>query len=303
LTPRKHSVRVFLAQIAPALGDVERNRDLHLERIAAARAAGADLVVFPELSLTGYWLHDLVGEIAVDPATAEVLEPLRQAARQIDVVLGLVEAGEDGQAYNAAAWLSDGEVLAVHRKVHLPTYTLFDEGRYFAPGTRVRAFETRFGRAGLLICEDLWHPALPYLLAQDGGDLLVVLSSGPGRGIGDGELASERSWKLLGETAARFHTQFLIYVNRVGVEDGYSFTGGSFVFAPDGTLLAELPDLEEAGETVELDRREIRRIRQLSPLRRGDRPDVVFRELGRILTGREPEGEVAEVPWTPESEK
>ena len=284
---RKASYRVHLAQIAPALGDVARNRDLHLDRIEAARAGGADLVVFPELSLTGYWLHDLTGEIALDPATAEVLKPLRQASTGIDVVLGLVEAGEDGEVYNSAVWLSGGEVTACHRKVHLPTYALFDEARYFAAGRTVRAFDSAFGRTGLLVCEDLWHPALPYVLAQDGSDLLVVLSSAPGRGIEAGPLASDRAWQLLGETTARFHTQFVVYVNRVGGEDGCSFTGGSFAFAPDGKLLAWLSDLEEGGETVEMDPREISRVRRISPMRRGDRPELVRRELERILAGSE----------------
>jgi predicted amidohydrolase len=286
LARRKQTYRVHLAQIAPALGDVALNRDRHLERIEAARADNADLVVFPELSLTGYWLHDLAGEIALDPATAEVLEPLRQASREIDVVLGLVEAGRDGEVYNSAVWLAGGEVAACHRKVHLPTYALFDEARYFAAGRTVRAFDSVFGRTGLLVCEDLWHPALPYLLAQDGSDLLVILSSAPGRGIEAGPLGSERAWQLLGETTARFHTQFVVYVNRVGSEDGCSFTGGSFAYAPDGTLLARLGDLEEGGETVEMDRREIPRVRRISPMRRGERPELVHRELARILTGR-----------------
>ncbi len=280
--------KVHLAQIAPALGDLERNRDLHLERIAAARDEGAHLVVFPELSLTGYWLHDMVSEVALDPERAPVLEPLRQASREIDLVVGLVEAGPDGRSYNTAVWLSGGGIAARHRKVYLPTYTLFDEGRYFAPGARVSAFDSRFGRTGLLVCEDMWHPALTYLLARDGSDLLVVLSSGPGRGVSEAELTSQRSWRLLGETAARFHTQFVVYVNRVGVEDGYSFAGGSYVYGPDGTLLADLPDLEEAGATVELDRREIRRVRALNPLRRDERPGLVLRELARIEEDRGP---------------
>ena len=278
--------RIHLAQIDPALGDLERNRDLHLDRMEKARAEGARLVVFPELSLTGYWLHDLVAEVALDPETAPLLGPLREASKRIDVVFGLVEAGEDGRPYNTAVWFGGGRMVARQRKIHLPTYTLFDEGRYFAPGATVRAFDSPFGRAGLLICEDLWHPALAYVLAQDDADLLVVLSSSPGRGIDDGELASQRAWHLLGESAARFHTQFVVFVGRVGTEDGHTFGGGSFVYGPDGRLLAECPLLQEAGVTVDLDRRELKAARTVNPMRRDDRPGLIRRELGRILQER-----------------
>lgn len=275
-----------MAQIAPSLGDLEANRDLHLEQIAAARREHCDLIVFPELSLTGYWLRDLVAEVALVPETAPLLAPLKQASRDIDIVLGLVEAGADGRSYNSAIWLSGGRVLWRHRKIYLPTYTLFDEGRDFAAGDRVAAFDSSFGRTGLLVCEDLWHPALAYLLALEGGDLLVTISSSPARGIGDTHLESEAAWRLFARTTARSHTQFVAYVGRVGVEDGHTFAGGSRVYAPDGRLLAELPALKEASATVELDRRDLRRARIISPLRRDERPDLVHRELGRILKAR-----------------
>lgn len=288
MSPAAEIFRIQMAQIAPALGDVERNRDLHLQCMAEARAAGARLVVFPELSLTGYWLQDLVPDVALNLETAAVLEPLRQASREIDVVFGLVEAGEDGRQYNSAVWFSEGRLIGRQRKVHLPTYTLFDEGRYFAAGTTVRTFVSPFGRTGLLVCEDLWHPALAYVLAQDGSDLLVVLSSSPGRGIetGDGQLASQHAWHLLGESAARFHTQFVVFVGRVGTEDGHTFGGGSFVYGPDGRQLAACPLLDEAAVIVDLDRRDLQRARTVSPLRRDDRPDLIRRELGRILDQR-----------------
>jgi predicted amidohydrolase len=169
--------------------------------------------------------------------------------------------------------------------VQLPTYTLFDEGRYFAAGERVRAADLPPARVGILVCEDMWHPALAWLLALDGSDLLLVPSSGPARGVaadgGEG-LASQRDWRLLGETAARFHGQYVVYVNRTGSEDGYTYAGGSFVCGPDGRMLAALPELEDAGETVEIDMREPARMRSVSPLRRDARPGLVARELERM---------------------
>lgn len=270
--------------MAPALGDLAANRDLHLEQVAAARQDRAAVVVFPELSLTGYWLHDLVSEVALDPEQAAVMAPLREASLDIDIVMGLVEDGGDGRHFNTTVWLRDGKVAWRHRKVHLPTYTLFDEGRYFAAGDRVRTFAAGEVRAGVLICEDMWHPSLPWLLAQDGCDLLVVPSCGPARGPADGAIGSQRDWRLLGESAARFHAQFVLYVNRTGSEDGYTFAGGSFVYGPDGRLLAELPEIDDAGLTVELDLREIGRARTVHPMRRDARPDLVRRELERLLS-------------------
>lgn len=283
MTPASQPIRIHLAQIAPVLGDLRRNVDLHLERVSAAGRERADLVVFPELSLTGYWLHDLVADVAVKPGDDPRLEPLREASRTVDILAGLVEAGEDGQIYNSAVWFRQGRVLHVHRKLYLPTYTLFDEGRYFARGDRVRSFDSPFGRTGVLVCEDLWHPALTYLLAQEGCDLLLVPSSSPGRGIDGDGLGSQHAWELLGESAARFLTQFVVYVGRVGSEDGHIFGGASFVYGPDGRRLAGLDPVDEDGVTVELEPGEIPRARQLSPLLRDERAELVHRELGRIL--------------------
>ncbi len=283
MSRRTSTLRVHLAQIAPALGNLAANRDLHLERVAAARQDGAHLVIFPELSLTGYWLHDLVSEVALDPDAAELLAPLREASREVDIVLGLVEDGGDGRHFNTTVWLQGGKVAWRHRKVHLPTYTLFDEGRYFAAGDRVRTFSSGDVEAGVLICEDMWHPSLAWLLAQEGCELLVVPSCGPARGPSDGGIGSQRDWRLLGETAARFHAQFVVYVNRTGSEDGYTFAGGSFIYGPDGRLLAELPEIDDAGLTVELDLREIGRARTVHPMRRDARPELVRRELERLL--------------------
>jgi predicted amidohydrolase len=285
LTQRRASLRIYLAQIAPALGDLARNCELHLEQVGSARGEHADLVVFPELSLTGYWLHDMVSEVALDPETAPVLAPLRAVSRDLDIVLGVVEDGGDGRSYNTTILLRGERVAWRHRKLHLPTYTLFDEGRYFSPGNELQTFTTGGARAGLLICEDMWHSSLAWLLAQEGCDLLLVPSCGPARGPADGGIGSQHDWRLLGETAARFHAQFVVYVNRTGSEDGYTFAGGSFVYGPDGKLLAALPDIDDAGALVELDLGAINRARSVHPMRRDARPELVRRELDRLLAG------------------
>ncbi len=279
--------RVALAQIAPRLGELDANLALHLEAIQRARRQGAGLVVFPELSLTGYLLRDDVPEVALrieDPRLARLL----RASRDIDVVLGLVEESPGHRFYNAAAYLSGGRVLHVHRKVYLPTYGMFDEGRDFAAGDRFRTFAAPFGPAGLLVCEDAWHPSAPWLLAQEGAEVLFVLSSGPTRGARpkQKDVSSVAVWHQLLRTTAQFLTTFVVYVNRVGYEDGLNFGGGSIAVDPFGRELAALPALEPALAVTELDPEVLRRARTAYPLLRDEKLDLVRRELDRLLVRR-----------------
>src|SRR5207249_864089 len=159
---------VALAQISPKLGTLSDNLNLHLDCIERARSAGANMIVFPELSLTGYILQDLVPDIALNPQATSVLRPLLERCRDIDCVFGFVEVSDHFNYYNAAAYVSRGEIKHVHRKLYLPTYGMFDEMRFFAMGESLRTFETPLGEMGMLICEDLWHPSTIYLHAQEG---------------------------------------------------------------------------------------------------------------------------------------
>src|SRR5262249_21344257 len=145
----------------------------------------AGIVVFPELSLSGYVLRDQVPDVAL-ASGSRVLRALARASREIDLVVGFVEETPGHRYHNAAAFLSRGKVLHVHRKVYLPTYGMFEEGRDLARGEIVRAFLTPHAPAGVLVCEDAWHPALAWLLVQDGAEILFVLSSGPTRGARPG---------------------------------------------------------------------------------------------------------------------
>jgi len=273
---------VALAQIAPTLGDVRANLERHIEIADRARALGADVVVFPELSLTGYDLQDLVPDVAI-PRDGAVLERLAVAAREIDVVAGFVEEDPEHRFYNAAAYLSRGALLHVHRKLHLPTYGLFQEGREFACGDTLRAFGTAHGTTGLLLCEDVWHSPTTWLLAQQGAALVIVAANGPSRGAHpDHGLTSTRVWRDLLRVTARFHTLFVVFVNRVGCEDGLSFDGGSLVVDPLGQVVAELAPLDESIECVSLDADVLRRARTASPLLRDARIEFLHREVGRL---------------------
>ena len=277
-----------LAQINTHLGDVAANLDKHMAFVRQAQAEGADLLVFPELSLTGYALQDLVAKVAHRPmADDPVFRPLLEASQSIDLVVGFVDEDQRHRFFIAAAYLSRGQVVHVHHKVYLPTYGLFDEGRFFAWGDAIRAFDTRFGRAGMLICEDFWHASPPYLLWLDGADLLLFSSASPGRGLSTHtQLESARWVEHINRAYASLFTTFVAHTNLVGFEDGLNFFGGATVFDPDGEQLAKGPQHEEALILAELDLNQLHRTRARLPMLRDERTALVLREMGRILEAR-----------------
>ncbi len=280
------TIRVALAQIAPKLGDLPANLELHLEQLERGRREGADLVVFPELSLTGYLLKDQTPDVARTLDSPD-LAPLLKATRDVDALVGLVEEGEGYRYCNAAVYLSGGKVVHVHRKLHLPTYGMFDEGRDFAAGHRLRTANRPFGRIGILICEDAWHSPNAWLLAQDGAEILFVLGSGPTRGARqEAGITSVPVWHDLLKTTAQFQTTQIIYVNRVGYEDGLNFGGGSIAIDPFGREIASLPALDEGWIVIELEGEVLRRARTAYPLLRDSRIELVHRELARIRRER-----------------
>ena len=280
-------VSLGLAQFAPRLGSIQANLDHHLRTIEDAAAQGIELLVFPELSLTGYNLQDLVSEVAAHPTPDDpVFGPLLDASRatNIDLVVGFVEEDRSHRFYISQAYLSEGKTLHVHHKVYLPTYTMFDEGRFFAWGDEVRAFETRFGRVGMLICEDFWHASPPYLLWLDGADLLLFASASPGRGLDEQERLGSARWvELVNQAYASMFTNYVVHCNRVGFEGGFNFWGGSTVADPNGEFLMHAPYLDEALVECTIDLNELHRTRSRLPLLRDERTGLMMRELSRIL--------------------
>jgi len=271
-----------LAQIDPALGDRDRNLERHREWVRQATAAGANLLVFPELSLTGYFLKDLVPDSAIrldDP----IMRELGALSTDLDIVVGAVVEEPDHRYFNASLYFSRGELVHLHRKVYLPTYGMFDEQRYFAPGDRFRSFRTGFGRAGILVCEDIWHLSSAYILSLEGVDMIICPSSSPGRGITtDERLGTAESYNLVCRTYAQFLTTFFLYCNRVGFEDGANFWGGSMVIGPNGDIIAQQEDADEALVLASLDLAEVRRERLTNPLLRDERLELTINELRRV---------------------
>ncbi|MFZ2950404.1 MAG: nitrilase-related carbon-nitrogen hydrolase [Desulfuromonadaceae bacterium] len=274
-----------LAQIKPKLGCVAENLAIIEAEIATAQATGADLIVFPELALSGYFLKDLVPEVARRIDAPEILR-LIELSKGISIAIGFVEETDDYHFFNSALYLEEGAIRHLHRKVYLPTYGLFDEQRYLARGEAFRAFDTKFGRFGMLICEDMWHLSASYILAMDGATALICLSSSPARGIEGDALGSASAWQKLTSTTALFLNCRVLYCNRVGFEDGVNFWGGSEYIAPSGESIVRGKLLEEDSVTAWIDEGSLRRERIFSPMIRDENLCVTMQELRRITHER-----------------
>jgi predicted amidohydrolase len=282
-------LRIALAQIAPRLGALDANLERHLTLLDEAREGGAGLVVFPELGLTGYQLQDLAADVAMrldDPR----LTTLANSTTGMSTVVSFVEESADHRLFIAAALFEDGELRHVHRKLFLPTYGLFDERRFFAPGDSLRAVPSRLGAGiGIGICEDFWHLSLPQLLALDGAQILINVSSSPGRDLAatnEVGLGTATSWRTLMRTYAQLTTSFVVFCNRVGVDESISFWGGSEVIAPSGQAIFSAPLYDEGLFLVDVALQDVRRERIALPLLRDERPELQVRELDRIIAER-----------------
>lgn len=280
--------RVALAQIAPHLGDLDANLELVAERTREAVSQGADLVVFPELALTGYLLSDLVPEVAMradDPR----LEDIGAAAGERLVAVGFLEETRAHRYCNSVALLRGRELIGLHRKVYLPTYGLFDEGRFTRVGHQIRTVTVGdpLHRIGLSVCEDFWHPFVPMLQAQDGALLLVNVAAGPARAPGSASgMAAIAGWHKMQETYALLGTVAVAFCNRVGNEEGLTFWGGSRLLAPDASVIVEAPLYEEALVMGVLETDDLRMQRYALPLVGDERLELVRREIDRIIAER-----------------
>jgi predicted amidohydrolase len=297
-------VKVALAQCSPFLGDLKKNLDLVLDWTGRARKAGARLVLFPELSLSGYFVKDLVADLALRPGSAP-LQALARASRSIDLAVGGILEEPSGRFFNAAFFFRKGRLAGVHRKVYLPTYGMFDEGRYFGAGTGVSVLESSAGPTACLVCEDAWHAVLPLAGALQGARLLCLPSSSPARGVSVPEtqgsssepkmttsLAIAETWSHLNKTWASTLGTFVAYCNRVGFEDGVGFWGGSELVDPYGRTVAKAALFKEELLLAEMEEGLVRRARTASPLLRDEKLDMDARLFAGLAgwTPREKEG-------------
>ncbi len=269
-TPERPPLRVGLVQFKPVKGDLDTNLGVVRKRIREAGPAH-DLLIFPEACLSGYFLEGGVAEAALEAETvaARLGAP---PAGACDVVLGFYERWRR-RVYASAIYLtpagSGWKVVHVHRKMFLPTYGVFDEARFVEAGTEVRAFDTRFGRMGMLVCEELWHSLSATVLALAGAELLLVVSASPARDFSPhagGRPGNLDRWETLAPAAAAEHGVFLAIAQLVGSEGGKLFAGGSLVVGPDGVVLARGPLYDEAVVSAALDGSARDRAHQSSPL-------------------------------------
>jgi predicted amidohydrolase len=272
---RDQKLRVALAQVGPALGDVAHNTGQSREALARAKSEDVDLVVLPELMLTGYSLGLVGDDVSRSVDDAEIAQ-LAEVADGPACVVGFAEAGPV-HTYNSAAYLQGGSVLHVHRKLYLPTYGIWEERKHFTPGNSMRAFDTDIGRVAILICSDAWQPALAVVAVQDGARVLIVPASSTSR-----RGAIEEEWRDINRFYARMLETYVVFVNRVGDEGDLSFWGGSHVYDPWGELVAEAPTGEPAFVTAELDLANVRRRRREMPLVKEARLALLSRELDRL---------------------
>jgi predicted amidohydrolase len=280
--------RIALAQFAPRLGDLDANLGIAADRVRAAASEGAHLTLLPELALTGYLLQDLVPDVAIR-ADDDRLLAIGREAPGMHVALGFVEETDDHRYCNSVALVRDGALVGLHRKVYLPTYGLFDEGRFTRPGDRIRTVDVGepIGRIGLSVCEDFWHASLPMLQALDGASLLANVAAGPSRAPGSSAgLQAIEGWHKMQDTYALLGTVALAFCNRVGNEEGLTFWGGSRILAADGSTVVQAPLWEEALVVGTLDTDDVRMQRYGLPLLADERLELVRRELDRIIAER-----------------
>jgi predicted amidohydrolase len=274
-------LRVALAQIDSILGDTEENLRKAKGVVAEARSRGADLTVFPELSLSGYALEELDDDVAIE-AEGETISSLAEAAGEMAVVVGFCEEGQRFQNYNSAAYLEGGVLRHLHRKLYLPNYRIYEERKHYNPGQSMRAFDTRLGRMAILICNDAWQTFLPFIAVQDGAQVLIVPADS-GSYPSYPELLDTRSyWRGITRFYARMLESYVVFVNRVGKQDNLDFWGYSHVVDPWGTVVAEAPLHEEALITADIDLGNVRRRRREVPLVKEARLALLAKEVNRL---------------------
>ncbi len=238
-------MKVALAQVSPVLN--RNNVDMHLQEI---KACDADVIVFPELSLNGYLLQDKVYE---DAFTLSELDCFVQASHSIDIVLGCA-LRQDHRIFNAGIYFSKGEVKHVHHKVHLPNYGMFEEARYYFKGESIEFFNTLYGKTAIVVCEDLWRAESIAELSAQKPEIIYVIANSPVRDFKEESLLIKEQWEAILKTTALLCGSYVIFVNRVGFEDGIGFWGSSMIVTPAGEIESELKRFEAETQSFTLNK-------------------------------------------------
>lgn len=282
-----HSIKLSIAQIKPEPGATGKNLEKHLNYIENAKNEGSQLVVFPELSLTGYFLKDSIYDVAINLKDYEddILNRLLEESSKIGIIAGLVESDNNYNFFNSSIYIADGKIIHVHRKVYLPTYGMFEEMRYFKAGRGFGIFDILGISSVVLTCEDAWHLSSSYIAVNKGAKLIIVNSASPARGIetGLGKFSSMNMWEELLSVIAFYYKSYVVYANRVGFEDGIGFAGGSCIFSPDGKKQDTLEYLDEGLLSATLNMDLLKNERFKTPLLRDENLNITLKEIEDIL--------------------
>lgn len=299
-------MKVGVYQIDPVLLDVKANLEATIEKIEAAKTKNVDLVVFPELSLTGYFVRERYHQAALRIDSPE-LKQLAGATKGTAAVVGFIEESQAMNFYNSALVAVDGEILFAYRKLNLPNYGVFEERKIFSGGKHVRVFKLNGFTIAPFICNDLWHPSLPYLGVTQKADIFITMFNSSRGSMGD-EFSNIESWNIINRFYSRVFGVYNLCANRVGCEvfedlrsdDGEStggepsavddnpfrFWGGSEIINPFGQPITSAALFDPDAIFADISRDLVRKKRIQLPYLRNDDPYFTHRELGRILYGK-----------------
>jgi len=277
----KTVLKVAAAQLESHLGDLDANLEHHLEVIAEARRAGVEVLLFPEMSLTGHGAGGEVLRLSIERGDPR-LQRLADASGDMVTIVGIMEEGPAAQFYNTAIALADGRQVFLHRKINLATYGRLEDGKHFAQGRYVDTWELGGPwRASVMICADLWNPGLVNLVALHGCTVLFTPISSAVEAVGE-EFDNPAGWHLNVRFYGMTYGMPLVMANRVGREGDLRFWGGSCVVDPFGRMLACADGDEETLVIADLDYAAVRRARYLLPTVRDSNLGLVLRESQRL---------------------
>jgi len=263
-------ITVALGQISCRVGDKKRNIEAMKRRIAQAKKIKANLIAFPELSLTGYVVRDRAYELAEPIPNGPSVQEIEKIAKNegIHIIFGMIEGNPKAGAilHNTAVLIGPRGYIGKYRKMHLPTHSVFEEKRYFRPGYQTPVFETDVGTIGIMICYDVYFPEITRLLSLRGAKLIVCISASP----------SVRRGFFETLTAARAieNTVFLAFVNLAGIQDGLQFWGGSRILAPSGTPVSRAKYDVDDFISATINYFDINRVQAWVPILRDLRPEI-----------------------------
>lgn len=274
-------IKVALAQMSCKVGDKKQNLERMEEYIKQATREGANLVIFPELALTGYVCRDLVYEMAEPVPAGMSIDQIVEVAKteHIHLIFGMVECSSRASAvlYNTAVLVGPQGYIGKYRKMYLPTHSIFEEKRYFRPGYQTPVFETEIGKLGIIICYDVYFPEIARLMRMKGAQLIACISASPSMRRG--------FFEVLTAARAMENTVFLAYVNLAGVEDGLQFWGGSRMIAPSGSVISQAKYDEDDFIMTRIQYSDMARVEAFVPTLRDLRPELfsfLQEEIGKL---------------------